>query len=75
MSNRDSNSLGTSVFIDHKRTEPLITKAYNAFRQNKKVDVKSIVPTEAYLDDQKTFRETAMSGLKHAQKLMDSTQV
>ena len=35
------------------------------------------MPTEAYLDEQtkKSFRDTTLSGLRHAQKLMDSTQV
>ena len=35
------------------------------------------MPTEEYLDEQakKSFRDTTLSGLRHAQRLMDSTQV
>ena len=35
------------------------------------------MPTEEYLDEQSKieFRDTTLSGLRHAQKLMDSTQV
>ena len=42
----------TSVIIDKKRTEPLITKAYNAFRKtSKQIDIDNLVPTETYLDE------------------------
>ena len=66
--------------MDQKRTEPLITKAYNAFRettthQSKPFDADNLIPTEAYLDEKQkaSFRDTTMSGLRHAQHLMDST--
>lgn len=65
--------------IEPKRTEPLITKAYNAFRQTttKQGGVESFVPTEAYIDEQSkdTFRESTLSGLRHAAKLMETTNV
>ena len=68
----ENRSNNTSIIIDRKtkRTEPLITKAYNAFRNknSKDAQVDSLVPTEEYLDEQeaKTFRETTLSGLRHA---------
>ena len=36
-----------------------------------------LMPTEEYLDEQQKqqFRDTTLSGLRHAQRLMDSTQV
>ena len=42
-----------SAILEKKRTEPLITKAYNAFRQTttKQGEDASFVPTEAYLDE------------------------
>ena len=64
--------------MDQKRTEPLITKAYNAFRRkNSKPeggDVDNLIPTEEYLDEQQkqTFRDTTLSGLRHAQRLVDA---
>ena len=74
----DTRSNDTSIIAEKKR-EPLITKAYNAFREtkNKHIDIDNLMPTEAYLDEQtkKSFRDTTLSGLRHAQKLMDSTQV
>lgn len=54
----DVKSVNTSVFIDRKakRTEPLITKAYNAFRSKKNSkDVQvsdTLMPTEEYLEEQ-----------------------
>ena len=46
----------TSIIMDQKRTEPLITKAYNAFRRkNSKPeggDLDNLIPTEEYLDEQ-----------------------
>ena len=68
----------TSIIMDQKRTEPLITKAYNAFRRkNSKPeggDVDNLIPTEEYLDEQQkqTFRDTTLSGLRHAQRLVDA---
>ena len=57
------------MLVDQKRTEPLITKAYNAFRQPsgaKHPDGDNLISTEAYINDKRTFRDTAMSGLRHA---------
>ena len=69
----------TSIIVEQKQKEPLITKAYNAFRdrKSKQIDIDNLVPTGAYLDEKqkKSFRDTTLSGLRHAQKLMDSTQV
>ena len=68
----------TSIIMDQKRTEPLITKAYNAFRRKNSRpeggDVDNLIPTEEYLDEhqKKTFRETTLSGLRHAQRLTDA---
>lgn len=67
--NSDDRSNETSLLVDQKRTEPLITKAYNAFRQsNKRTHVEGLVLTGEYLDEQQqaTFRETTLSGLRHA---------
>ena len=66
-----------SIVVDKKRTEPLITKAYDAFRRNKHIDLKvldNLVPTETYIDQQykQSFRDTALSGLNHAQRLIES---
>ena len=65
-----------SMILDNKRTQPLITKAYNAFRQTSMTsEDDKLLTTDKYKDEQQRFRETTMSGLRHAQKLMDSTQV
>lgn len=68
----------SAILEKKQRTEPLITKAYNAFRQTntKQGEDMSFIPTEAYLDEQNskdTFRDSTLSGLKHAQKLMVDT--
>ena len=40
------------MLVEPKRTEPLITKAYDAFRKHKSVNkVDNLVPTEEYLDE------------------------
>ena len=42
----------SSMLVEPKRTEPLITKAYDAFRKHKSVNkVDNLVPTEEYLDE------------------------
>jgi len=49
----EARSNDQSIILDKKRTEPLITKAYNAFRQTsqtKKAD--KLLPTEEYIDEQ-----------------------
>ena len=78
-SHHETRSNNTSIFIDHKtkQTQPLITKAYNAFRNknSKDANLDSLVPTEELLDEHeaKRFRETTLSGLRHAQKLIVDT--
>ena len=55
------------MLVEPKRTEPLITKAYDAFRKHKSVNkVDNLVPTEEYLDEQfrESLHERTMSGLK-----------
>ena len=64
----ESRSNDHGVVLEKKRTEPLITKAYNAFRQssNKHGDNR-LLATEAYINQQKKIRETTLiSGLLHA---------
>ena len=79
LSNFDAVSSDTRV--DHKLKEPLITKAYNAFRetntnQTKPFEAENLIPTDAYIDERHkaTFRDTTMSGLRHAQNLLDTAQ-
>ena len=63
------NDSRESIFIDKKRTEPLITKAYNAFRKTSQQADEKLLSTEAYVEEQLKFRDTAISGLAHAQRL------
>ena len=49
----DTRSNETSMILENKRTEPLITKAYNAFRQSSQSnvgDAEKLLATEAYID-------------------------
>ena len=43
----------TSMLVEPKRTEPLITKAYDAFRKHKSLNkvADNLVPTEEYIDE------------------------
>jgi hypothetical protein len=86
------NNMSTAIsdvdqsYADEKSTagvsqvtrEPLITKAYDAFRKNKAV-TKTLVPTEAYIEDQYKQvlieRERATSGTSRAQHIRNSTHV
>ena len=44
------------MIVEPQRTEPLITKAYDAFRRNKNVKkAANLVPTEQYIESK--FRE------------------
>jgi len=45
------NDSRESIFIDKKRTEPLITKAYNAFRKTSQQADEKLLSTEAYVEE------------------------
>ena len=68
----------SSMLVEPKRTEPLITKAYDAFRKHKSVNkVDNLVPTEAYIDEQfrKSIDDRTMSGLKSREKKVSTSHV
>lgn len=68
----------SSMLVEPKRTEPLITKAYDAFRKHKSVNkVENLVPTEAYIDEQfrKSIDERTISGLKSREKKVSTSHV
>ena len=69
----------SSMLVNSKRKEPLITKAYDAFRKHKSLNkVDNLVPTEEYIDEQ--YQQTlvdriSMSGLKSLEKKVSTSHV
>lgn len=46
-----NDSRDSGIFMDKKRTEPLITKAYNAFRKTSQQADEKLLSTEAYVEE------------------------
>lgn len=61
----------SSLITGPQRTEPLITKAYDAFRRHKSLNKgQNLVPTEKYIDQQlrENLHERALSGFNNYSK-------